>query len=242
MKTWKTKSGYKILQIMAGRSNVFLLTNGIKTILIDTSVSRTWNRLQKRLRKLDIKKIDLLFLTHSHFDHAANANRIKAKYNARVIIHKNESEYLRKGEIIVPKGTTFVTKSLVNFLNKFKSPSLIKIEPCEPDLIAYSFYDFKVIGFNAYLIHSPGHTAGSMSLIVDDEIAIVGDAMFGIFKNSIFPPFADDELLMIQSWGELLKTNCSYFLPSHGSVNSKALVEKEYDRRIKRHRRQVLYK
>jgi flavorubredoxin len=37
MKTWQTKSGYKVIQVLAGRSNVFLLTNGEQNILVDTA-------------------------------------------------------------------------------------------------------------------------------------------------------------------------------------------------------------
>lgn len=60
MKRWRTKSGYDIIMILSGRSNVFLLTNGEKNILIDTSVSRLWNRLQQKLDKLGINSIDYL--------------------------------------------------------------------------------------------------------------------------------------------------------------------------------------
>jgi hydroxyacylglutathione hydrolase len=92
-------------------------------------------------------------------------------------------------------------------------------------------FDLNEFGFNAYLMHNPGHTGGSMSLIVDDEIAIVGDAMFGVFKWSVFPPFAEDSAQMIKSWGKLLATNCSLFLPSHGSANIRMLVEKDLKKR-----------
>jgi len=234
MKKWETKNGYKIIQILGGRSNVFLLTNDKVNILIDTSVSRLWTKLQKQLDSLSIKTIDYLILTHAHIDHAANANRIKTKFNASVIIHKNESEYLLKGDNIIPKGTTFFTRPMVNIFSKLLSPSLLKYEPCEPDLVVDSDYDFKNIGFNAYLTHTPGHTIGSMSLIVDDEIAIVGDAMFGVFKWSIFPPYAEDKDTMIRSWGKLLGTKCSKFLPSHGTINNRILVQKDYNKRIKK--------
>lgn len=119
MRKWKTKSGYEIFQIIDGRSNVFLLTNGTRNILIDTSVSRLWNKLQKQLQKLKIKDIDCLVLTHSHFDHAANAYRIKEKFNASVIIHKDEAEYLIRGDNIPPKGTIFFSRLIVNALSKF---------------------------------------------------------------------------------------------------------------------------
>jgi glyoxylase-like metal-dependent hydrolase (beta-lactamase superfamily II) len=51
------------------------------------------------------------------------------------------------------------------------------------------------------------------------EIAIVGDAMFGVFRGSVLPPFGDDIGQMIQSWGSLLDTGCSVFLPAHPSKN-----------------------
>lgn len=62
MKRWRTKSGYDIIMILSGRSNVYLLTNGEKKILIDTSVSRLWNRLQQKLDKLGINSIDYLIV------------------------------------------------------------------------------------------------------------------------------------------------------------------------------------
>ena len=233
MRKWKTKSGFEIFQLLNGRSNVFLLTNGTNNILIDTSVSRLWGRLQKQLQKLKIDNVDLLVLTHSHFDHAANANRIKEKFNSSVIIHKDEAEYLQRGDFIPPKGTTFLTKIIVNTLSKFISSSIFQYELCVPDIIFDSTYDLKELGFNAYLTHTPGHTVGSISLIVDDEIAITGDTLFGVFKGSILPPYAQNIDLLIKSWGKLLKTNCLYFLPSHGTVKHRRIVQKCYKQKLR---------
>jgi len=233
LKNWTTKSGYVITQILSGRSNVFLLSNGGKNILIDTSVSRLWNKLQKRLELLNIKNIDYLVLTHSHFDHAANANRIKEKFNTKVIIQSTEGEYLSNGENILPNGTTFFTRQIVNVLGK-RLIHLFRHEPCQADLMIDSYYDLKEFGEHVYLIHTPGHTIGSMSLIVDDEIAIVGDAMFGVFKWSVFPPYAEDKELMIRSWGKLLETNCYRFIPSHGSSNNRSAVQRDYNKRIRK--------
>jgi len=230
MKRWKTKSGYEIIQILSGRSNVFLLTNGEKNILIDTSVSRLWNRLQRALDKLSIHTINYLILTHAHFDHAANANKIRKKYNALVIIQKYEAIYLSNGDNILPEGTNIFTRPIVNILGK-RFFSEFKYEPCEYDLLVDSCFDLENLGFIGYLIHTPGHTIGSMSLVVDNEVAIVGDSMFGIFKWSVFPPYAENPEQLIQSWGKLLETNCSVFIPSHGTENSRLLVQKDYNKR-----------
>jgi hydroxyacylglutathione hydrolase len=233
MKKWKTKSGYEIFRIMSGRSNVFILTNGKKNILIDTSVSRLWSKLQKQLDNSGIKKIDYLILTHAHFDHAANANRIKEKFLTSVFIRKEEAGYLSNGDNILPKGTTLVTRAIKSIAGRLLL-SRFKYESCKSDLLIDSDYNLNELGFKAYLLHTPGHTIGSMSLIIDDEIAIVGDTMFGIFKWSVFPPYAEDKDLMIKSWGKLLETKCSEFLPSHGTANSRLLVQRDYNKRIKK--------
>jgi hypothetical protein len=72
MKTWTAKSGYKLIRVLAGRSNAFLLTDGVKNILIDTGPSYMWKWLKGRLDKLGVRQIDALILTHSHMDHAEN--------------------------------------------------------------------------------------------------------------------------------------------------------------------------
>ncbi|MBN2339447.1 MAG: Zn-dependent hydrolase, partial [Acidobacteria bacterium] len=94
-----------------------------------------------------------------------------------------------------------------------------------------SLHDLKDFGLNAYILHTPGHTSGSVSIIVEGEIALVGDAMFGILPGSVFPPFADDPGQLMASWGKLLDTGCSLFLPAHGSAIGRSLLQKEYHRR-----------
>jgi glyoxylase-like metal-dependent hydrolase (beta-lactamase superfamily II) len=228
MNSWETKNGYKVLQILSGRSNVFLLTNGEKNILIDTSPKFMWNLLDKRLKTLRISILDLLLITHAHFDHAANSRRLKEKYKASVIVHQSEASYLASGQNTVTSGTNLLYKYISSH---FAGSSFLNYEPCPYDLTVDTTFDLSSYGFNACILHTPGHTKGSMSLVVDDEIAIVGDCMFGVFKSSIFPPVAEDPDEMIRSWGKLLETNCSIFLPSHGSANDRSLVQREFDRR-----------
>jgi hydroxyacylglutathione hydrolase len=233
VRTWVTKTGYKIIRVLSGRSNVFLLTNGTRHILVDTSIKSNWNKLDQRLNDLQITSLDYLILTHTHFDHAANASGIKEKYNALVIVNKEEASYLATGDNIIPNGTNLVTRFLIYFFAKKVFPGL-KYKPCEYDILADSILDLKDMGFNAYVVLTPGHTKGSMSVVIDDEIALVGDAMFGIFKGSILPPYANDVGQMIKSWGLLLeKTGCSLFIPAHGSENSRKLVQNCYNKSVK---------
>jgi hydroxyacylglutathione hydrolase len=230
MKIWTTHSGHKITQLLSGRSNVFLLSNGEKNILIDTSPGNRWRKLDKRLKQLSIDQLDYLILTHTHYDHAGNSAWLRNRYKAQVIVHKSESAYLLSGKNSAVYGTNTFTYFIVKALIK---PFTDKVffKPCQYDILVDTTYDLKSIGFNAYILHTPGHSDGSMSVIVDDEIAIVGDCMFGVFKGSAFPPFALNTGQMIDSWGKLLNTGCSLFLPSHGSADCRELVQRDYDRR-----------
>ncbi len=233
MKTWETKSGYKITRVLAGRSNVFLVANGGKHILVDTSPGSRWKTLDRRLRRLGIERLDALVLTHAHYDHAGNAARLQEKYEARVIAHIAEGPFLAKGENNAVGGTNALTRLMVAGLGK-RFARRASYEPCRPDIQVDPSFDLREFGFKAYALHTPGHTSGSLSVIVDDEIALVGDAMFGIFPGTVFPPYAEDAGRLVESWGRLLATHCRLFLPAHGTANSRQLVLRDYEKRSAR--------
>ncbi|MEZ5104072.1 MAG: MBL fold metallo-hydrolase [Draconibacterium sp.] len=233
MKIWKTKNGFKVIKILSGRSNVFLVTNGKKNILVDTSPTRKWSKLDRNLKSFNVSKIDLLILTHTHYDHVENAFRVKKNYGVQVFVHQEEEYFIRTGKNKFPSGTNLFTRFLVRTLGAMLS-NKFNFSPCQPDVIIDSVFSLKKYGLNAYLLPTPGHSAGSISLIVDNEIAIVGDALFGVFKNSVFPPFADDIKTLVKSWGKLLETDCSLYLPAHGSVKTKEEVQQEFNRRKNR--------
>ena len=230
LKSWQTSSGTKITRILSGRSNVFLVSNNGINILVDTSTGRYWEKLDKKLQEFHRQKPDLLILTHSHFDHAANAYKIKEKYGAKVIIHESEAEYLKTGTNPIPDGTNPFTRFIIRLFAK-KYLSKKNYLPCEPDLVIGDFFDLKAFGLNANILHTPGHSRGSVSIVVDNEIALVGDTLFGIFPDSVFPPYASDAKFMIESWGKLLETGSHTFLPSHGSQRSRLQLQMDYEKR-----------
>jgi len=230
MKNWETKNGYKINRVLAGRSNVFLLSKRGKNILVDTSPSNCWKKLDRRLAGMGLDRLDALILTHTHYDHAGNAARIQDKYQAPVIVHRSEGPFLARGEGIVPQGANRLGRLLIDGIGKNFAPDLA-CPPCRPDILVDDIFSLAEYGFNAYIMHTPGHSPGSQSVIVDDAIALVGDAMFGVFPWSVFPPFAGDAGQMVESWGKLLATNCRLFLPAHGTADSCQLVQKDYNKR-----------
>lgn len=229
LKMWNT-SNCTIYQILKGRSNSFLIECENNYILVDTGRKNSWKELTSKIDNiLGKNELSCLILTHTHFDHAENANRLKNKYNCTIIVHESEANYLKHGNTPLPKGTNLITGIIIDTIGK-KMESRYNFEPIDPDILVDENYNLSDFGSGTYIIHTSGHSNGSISIIIDDEIALVGDTLFGVLGNSIYPPFADDTENMIKSWKTLLETNCKLFLPGHGKEISRKLLEKEFEK------------
>lgn len=230
MKSWTTAGGTRVLQLLGGKCNCFLVSNGRASILVDTSWSRAWGALSKRLdaQTGSAGALELAVLTHSHFDHAGSAARLQAR-GVPLAIHRGEADFLARGDGPVPGGTSRFTRWFVEPIGRRLMP-LLRYPPAAASLIVEGErHELRPLGFDACLLHTPGHSPGSLSLIVGGELALVGDAVFGV--GSVFPPFAADPAQLVASWKRLLDTGCSLFLPAHGWPVSRARLQRGYDRR-----------
>ncbi len=234
MKTWKTGRGVSVIKVLPGGMNAFLVTDGRQNVLVDTGIKFRRQALQRGLGRLGIERISLLVLTHAHYDHAGNAAMIKNDYGAAVLVHRSEAQALESGENAAIQGTKGLTRFIARLAARHPRP--LGYPPCKPDILideTYDLRDAEFDAFDAYLLHTPGHTPGSMSLIVDGEIALVGDALFGVAPRSIYPPIASDPAAVLESWKKLLATGCRIFLPTHGRGRIKSALERGLRRRSK---------
>lgn len=227
MKSWISTNGVQVIPLLYGRSNVFLVISGEKKLLVDTSISQFKRKLVRKLKKLKIDKIDYLVLTHTHFDHAGNARFIKENYSAKVIVHQSEEINLETGTNRMPIAKNRVFNHLLQRVSKaFQKTASYK--PCKADITFDEHFDFEQPDIKGYLMSTPGHSLGSISFIIDDQFAIVGDEMFGILKYKGVPPFVEDIPTLVHSWGKLLQTNASLYFSGHGAVKTKSEVEEMY--------------
>ena len=235
MQSWVTGDGHIVRRVLTGRSSVFLVSNGENHVLIDTGHAIGYAQLQKNLARLRVpqEKLSACILTHAHYDHAENAHRIEEAYATTLIIQQEEAGYLSRGENPMIYGTTRFVRSLTNLLGK-RVLAHANYPPATADRTFDETLDLSPFGVNAYALHTPGHSAGSASVIVSGEIALAGDALFGVFPNAAFPPFGDLPLVLIESWKKLLDTGCTLFLPAHGGAVTRDVLEREYEKYHKR--------
>jgi hydroxyacylglutathione hydrolase len=141
------------------------------------------------------EQIDTIILTHCHFDHTARVKEIASLCKAKVAIHKNDA-----------RGLVEDTLSLSIHFGA-RSPGIA------PDII---LEDGDILG-ELTVIHTPGHTPGSICLFSDrDHILISGDTVFsdGCFGRFDFPGGSRIELARSINRLSILKIEGLY--PGHG--------------------------
>jgi hydroxyacylglutathione hydrolase len=227
MRSWSTTNGTQVIQVLFEGSNSFLIKTTDLNILVDTGYKFMYRKLLSNLTSLKADHIDYLIQTHTHFDHCHNAANLKERFNCQIIAGEKEKEFIEQGFTPIPAGTHPITKSLSNIGTKIDL-NLFHYKAFKADIPINGHYSLTP---QIHIIQTPGHSSGSISIIVDNEIALVGDAMIGIFKNTVFPPFADDVKEMIDSWKILLDTGCKTFLSGHGGPISRSKLMKDFEAR-----------
>ena len=208
----------KIKRIFAGNSNMWIIVSGGEAALIDAGLGDRSDKVLRILQKAGIQPEGLryIFITHAHYDHVGGIKSLKEKMNAKVIVHELESENVRQGKSPVPFGTMWFSKP-VSWLGTRLFNCCIRFQGVEPDIVVHDSLELKLGDVALNVIHTPGHTAGSISIIADKKHCFVGDTLFNILPNSHYPPFANDEFELLKTWQILAKCGASMFYPGHGS-------------------------
>ena len=205
----------KFLSIRLGSSHAFFIPSKNGAIIVDAGNVHKITQLKSVLHAHEhsLSEISYIILTHTHQDHVGSLVELKQRTGAKIIVHEKEADYLRMGKTPLPKGVTFYAKTIVAIgkMTRFGA-----YPPIGPDILVTHRLDLSDIGIDGYILHTPGHTEGSMSVVLKSGVAFIGDTMFNIQPDTVFPPFANDTRLLLQSWRLLLETGCNIFYPSHG--------------------------
>lgn len=220
MKKWITSHGIEVVRLNGFRCNCFLIITADETWMIDTGVLCDKQKIQKQIDLCGVKKLSGIILTHAHINHVESTEWFSTKYQCPVYIHDSELHFIQTGDCLIPKAakkSVAWIEGIVRFI-----PFLNKYPACR-EATALTFEEPVIWNPHVKLMETPGHSEGGVSILVDDEIAIVADLMRG---TSISLFWANQPGLVEVSWKKLLQEPCSLFLPSHGREISRKRIEK----------------
>jgi len=221
-----------IVKIPAGNTNVYLIRNGNSSVLVDAGEKGSERKILKALEMYGLKPEDihLIVMTHTHYDHAGSLKALKDATGAKVLVHRNEADNLGSGYTPLPKGTKLFSKIIVA-LGKNLMKGVARYEPVKPDILVDDQYDLTPHNLPAYILNTPGHTSGSITLILKNNDAFIGDVAFNIAGFGIYPPFANDQTTLMQTWRKLLDSGCERFFPGHGRMIPRSKFKRNLQKR-----------
>lgn len=192
----------EIIPIIAGilDTNCYLLTSAesLTAILIDTppeSIEIVLHELKKR----DLT-LEAILLTHTHWDHTADAEPIKNATGAQLYV--SNSDYFRLQE---PMSHTLM-------------PLDFEIKPVKADYLidAEMMLTFQTAQLRA--IPTPGHTEGGLTYVLESQrCAFVGDTIFHLSIGRWDLPGGDEQTLLDSIRNVIFALPDDFILyPGHG--------------------------
>lgn len=208
------------LRIGFSNVNAYLISAQDGYVLIDTGDPGLTFLLFRALARYGISphQIKLIILTHIHFDHIGGLWAIQAQSGAPVMVHQAEAADLAAGRVVIPPGVGPLFKDMARagqWLSRFfcfpgyQAEHIITTEEM-------SLQDFGLAG---RILHTPGHSPGSISVLLDNGDAFTGDLCPNFFPRNLwthFPPYADDVATVYRSWDKLLSAPVKMLYPGHG--------------------------
>ena len=208
-----------IYPIRMGLDTVYAV-KGEVVILIDGGFPHKLANFKDGLAKALIQpeEIKLIILTHGHWDHIGSTRDIKQLTGARVLMHEKDVHYLAEVKQTSPTGFTpwgKIMSALLNLITPF-----IHIPTFEVDIVAGDEeLSLSEYGIPGRLIYTPGHTCGSVSVLLDSGEVFVGCLAINLFPLRLKPglPIRGDDIQLVKdSWKKLLEMGAKTVYPAHG--------------------------
>ncbi len=202
---------YRVEKLRGG--NAYLLADARLT-LIDTGMPGGAPRVLSYIRSLgrEPEELDHIFITHGHMDHAGAAAELRRLTGARLVAHRDEGVRTPDGALVLrgdPNGEAGLLVRAMSRLGRF--------EPCPVD-VAVSDGDLVPCAGGMRVVHTPGHTRGSISLLLEKRsILFAGDAIISNRDRLSRPlPFGTDRAESERSLARLAQLEFDVCCFGHG--------------------------
>lgn len=196
-------------------ATAYLLDGGKELLLIDCGTPEGYNDCISNIRKLGYNPADISFIlgTHGHYDHVGAAALFKRDFGCKLYLHEADAQRVIDGDGL---------KTTASLLYGSSFP------PCAVDGFLKDGDEFKYDNFTLEVLHTPGHTPGSVCYILTIQgirVLIAGDTIYGGFSIHI----GSSE----EQWRESLDKICSYHFDAMVIGHSNPVLLADADARLR---------
>jgi glyoxylase-like metal-dependent hydrolase (beta-lactamase superfamily II) len=209
----------RIHTIPLGFDRCYVL-EGKGVIVIDAGSTRKGRAFIRGLERAGVPAdaVQLVVLTHAHWDHAGSAGELRELTAAPIALHRHEVDWLERGLTPLPSGLTPWGRLFMS-VHRVLLP-LVHLPPTSVDtVIGDEGLPLAEHGIPGHVIATPGHSPGSVSVLLDGGEAFVGDLAMNAFPLRLtpgLPILGDDADVIADSWRRLLAAGARTVYPAHG--------------------------
>ena len=135
---------------------VYLISLGTSAALVDSGCGNSIGLIFENIQAcgVDPDTVELILLTHCHFDHTGGAKELQGRLDCKIVAHAEDAKFLESGASDV---------TAANWYGAI-------LEPLRVDRkVTGSRTDIQMGDKSIEAIHTPGHSPGSMVFVVESD-------------------------------------------------------------------------
>jgi ribonuclease/clavin/mitogillin len=195
-----------LVTITVNSTHFYLIDTAGGKLLFDvgwlTLLPQFLNRL--KVYKIGLNEIKFVMFSHCHPDHADLVQTVKRLSGARLIIQAVQIPHLAE---------------LAAFYQGNPAFEPVVVDPS--DLVSPDRARLHALGIHGEIVETPGHSADSISLVLDSGLAFTGD---------LVPPHLvgeDSQAVTRQSWARLRQHGAQMIYPAHAAPFQISMIDEE---------------
>ncbi len=194
-------------------ANCYLIQTETGYILIDTGIKNRRKQLEAAILDAGCQPGDLklIIITHGHVDHVGNAVYLRDKYGGKIAMHSGDVNMVTGGGMFADAPQSLMIKIVGFFMN---ITGLGDFETFTPDILLEDNQSLLEYGLDATVLHTPGHSKGSISIIMDSGELFSGDLFNGSVEG--VTTLVDDQSTLDSSVDHLKTMEAVVCYPGHG--------------------------
>jgi hydroxyacylglutathione hydrolase len=200
--------------IKLGMVNAYLVRAGDEFLLIDTGFPDAWEKLEAALKAAGClpDRLRLVIITHGDFDHTGAGAKLQKQYGVKIAMHEADAAMAETG-VPLKREVSRLGRLLVWFNTRGRQRPVF--ETFKPDVSLTDGQSLAEYGVDATVVYLPGHTPGSIAVLMSSGDIFIGDTLSNMFKPGM-SPFVSDRAQLKSSIDRLKGMKLKTLYPGHG--------------------------